>query len=152
MDHLNDVTEKVGGSAKFEIKLPYEDAPVEWLHNGKRIFPEKNPQKYHVITNGLSKILVINDLKKEEQGTMGIKIGEKTSTAKLQIKGLYVFFKTCLNLIFFCSRKYVVFLHFLVGYKCKIFTSPQVFPMPYRAYPMPLRAYSRPLRAYAGSL
>ena len=86
---LKDVSEHIGGSATFKYQLPYEGAPVEWIHNGKQIYPEKSPHKYEVITDGLSKVLIIKGLKEEEQGTIGVKIGEKFSTAKLQIQGLY---------------------------------------------------------------
>ena len=81
---MKDVSECIGGSATFKCKLPYEGAPVEWIHNGKRIYPEKNPQKYEIITDGLSKVLVIKNLKEEEKGTFGVKIGENLCTVKLQ--------------------------------------------------------------------
>ena len=84
---MDDVTEGIGGSATFRCKLPHKDAPVEWVHNGKRIYPEKNPEKYEIITEGLTKILVIKNLKIEEQGTMGAKVGAETCTAKLQVQG-----------------------------------------------------------------
>merc|ERR1719383_1631649 len=85
---LKDVSEHIGGSATFKYKMPHADAPIEWIHNGKRICPEKDPQKYQVVSDGLTKTLIIKDLKEEEQGTIGVKIGEKTSTAKLQVQAL----------------------------------------------------------------
>merc|ERR1719383_687540 len=85
---LKDVSEHIGGSATFKYKMPHADAPIEWIHNGKRIYPEKDPQKYQVVSDGLTKTLIIKDLKEEEQGTIGVKIGEKTSTAKLQVQAL----------------------------------------------------------------
>ena len=33
--------------------------------------------------------MVIKDLHEHEQGTMGVKIGEKLSTAKLNVQGVY---------------------------------------------------------------
>ena len=87
---MKDVSECIGGSATFKCKLPYEGAPVEWIHNGKQIYPEKNPQKYEIITDGLSKVLVIKNLKEEEQGMFGVKIGENLCTAKLQVQGVYL--------------------------------------------------------------
>merc|ERR1712142_1040399 len=66
---------------------PYEGAPVEWIHNGKRIFPEKDPKKYEIISDGLTKVLVIKDLKENEQGKFGVKIGETLCSANLQVKG-----------------------------------------------------------------
>ena len=85
---LKDVSEHVGGSASFKYKLPHDGAPIEWIHNGKRIYPEKEPRKYDIITDGLVKLLVIKDLKEDEQGTFGVKVGNKTSTAKLNVQGL----------------------------------------------------------------
>ena len=81
------MSECLGGNATFSCKLPYEGAPVEWIHNGKQIYPEKNPEKYEIITNGLSKTLIIKNLKEQEQGTIGVKMGEQVCTATLQVKG-----------------------------------------------------------------
>merc|ERR1712142_969313 len=83
---LQDVTEQIGGSVKFDYNLPYEGAPVEWVHNGKKIYPERNPEKYQIISKGLVKTLVIKDVKEEEKGTIGVKIGDKVNTAKLEVK------------------------------------------------------------------
>ena len=85
---LKDVSEHVGGSATFKYKLPHEGAPIEWIHNGKRIYPEKDPKKYTVVTDGLVKTLVIKDLKEDEQGTFGVKSGDKTTSAKIEVQGL----------------------------------------------------------------
>ena len=85
---LKDVSEHVGGSATFKYTLPHAGAPIEWIHNGKRIYPEKEPRKYDIITDGLVKLLVIKDLKEDEQGTFGVKVGNKTNTAKLNVQGL----------------------------------------------------------------
>ena len=85
---MKDVSEAVGGLAKFTYKLPTPDATIEWIHNGKRIHPEKNPEKYQVISDGPKRTLIIKDLKEEEQGSLGVKIGEKTHMAKLQVQGL----------------------------------------------------------------
>ena len=90
MEPIKDVTEPVGGSAKFHFRVPHEGAPIEWMHNGKRLYPERDPQKYQIISDGLNKTLVIKDLKEEEQGTMAVKIGNHQSTAKLHIQGLYM--------------------------------------------------------------
>ena len=87
---LKDVSENIGGSASFKYKLPHANAPIEWIHNGKRIFPEKNPQKYQVISDGLNRTLVIKDLQPEEQGSLGVKIADKVTTAKLEVQGLNV--------------------------------------------------------------
>ena len=100
---LKDVYEHVGGSASFKYKLPHDGAPIEWIHNGKRIYPERDPKKYDVISDGLVKTLVIKDLKEDEQGTFGVKVGEKTNTAKLLVQGL------CLA-------------YMLNAYPCKVFT------------------------------
>ena len=88
MEPIKDVSEHVGGNATFKCKVPYEGAPVEWIHNGKRIFPEKDPKKYEIISDGLTKVLVIKDLKENEQGKFGVKIGETLCSANLQVKGL----------------------------------------------------------------
>ena len=85
---LKDVSERIGGSAIFKYKLPNEGAPMEWIHNGKRIFPEKDPQKYEIIKDGLNRTLVIKNLKEQEQGSISVKIADKTSTAKLKVQGL----------------------------------------------------------------
>ena len=85
---LEDVSETIGGSATFSYKLPKPDATIEWIHNGKRIYPEKNPEKYQVVSDGLNRTLIIKDLKEEEQGSLGVKIGEKTHAAKLQVQGV----------------------------------------------------------------
>ena len=53
MEKIKDVTEQVGGSATFKCQLPYEGAPVEWTHNGNRIYPEQDPQKYEIISDAL---------------------------------------------------------------------------------------------------
>ena len=82
-----DVYEKSGGSASFKCKLPYDGAPVVWMHNGKQIFPERNPAKYEIITDGPYRTLVIKNLKEEEQGILGVKIADKLTTAKLQVGG-----------------------------------------------------------------
>ena len=87
---LKDVSETIGGSATFSCKLPKPDATIEWIHNGKRIYPEKNPEKYQVVSDGLKRTLIIKDLKKEEQGSLGVKVGEKTHTAKLQVQGVLI--------------------------------------------------------------
>merc|ERR1712142_1114714 len=87
MEPIEDVTEPVGGSAKFHFRVPHEGAPIEWTHNGKRLYPERDPQKYQIISDGLNKTLVIKDLKEEEQGTMAVKIDNHQSTAKLHIQG-----------------------------------------------------------------
>merc|ERR1712142_900454 len=60
---------------------------MEWIHNGKRIFPEKDPQKYEIIKDGLNRTLVIKNLKEQEQGSISVKIADKTSTAKLKVQG-----------------------------------------------------------------
>ena len=86
---LKDANEHVGGNATFKTKVPHKDAPVEWMHNGKRIYPEKNPEKYQVISDGLNKTLVIKNLKEEEQGTLGVKVADKMVTAKLQVQGVF---------------------------------------------------------------
>ena len=86
---MDDVTESIGGSATFKVQLPRKDAVVEWTHNGKRIYPEKYPNKYEIITDGLIKKLIIKNLRIDEEGTLGAKIGEETCTAKLHIQGLY---------------------------------------------------------------
>ena len=62
---------------------------MEWMHNGKLIYPEKEPHKYDIISDGLTRILVIKNLKVEEQGNVGIKVANKVSTAKLRVQGLY---------------------------------------------------------------
>ena len=82
-----DVYEEIGGSASFKCKLPYEGAPVAWMHNGKQIYPEKNPQKYEIISEGPFRTLIIKNLRQEEQGTLGVKIADKLSTAKLGVGG-----------------------------------------------------------------
>ena len=86
---LKDASEHVGGNATFKYKVPHEGAAVEWMHNGKRIYPEKNPEKYQVISDGLNKTLVIKNLKEEEQGTLGVKVADKMCTAKLQVQGVF---------------------------------------------------------------
>ena len=85
---LKDVSEHVGGSASFKYTLPHAGAPIEWIHNGKRIYPERDPRKYDVVSDGLVRTLVIKDLKEDEQGTFGVKVGDKTCTAKLEVQGL----------------------------------------------------------------
>ena len=85
---LKDVSERIGGSATFKYKLPHEGAPIEWTHNGKRIYPEKEPHKYEIVSDGLNRTLVIKNLKIEEQGSIGVKIADKVSSAKLQVQGL----------------------------------------------------------------
>ena len=82
-----DANEKVGGSASFKCKLPHTGAPIVWMHNGKQIFPEKNPAKYEIISDGPFRTLVIKNLKEEEQGLIGVKIADKLTTAKLQVGG-----------------------------------------------------------------
>merc|ERR1712142_176505 len=86
-EKIKDVTERVGGSASFKCQLPYEGAPVEWTHNGKRIYPEKDPQKYEIISDGLNKVLIIKNIGRQEEGTMGVKVGETVSNAKIKVKG-----------------------------------------------------------------
>ena len=86
---LKDVSERIGGSATFKFKLPHEGAPTEWIHNGKRIYPEKEPHKYDVISDGLTRTLIIKNLKVEEQGNVGIRVANKVTTAKLRVQGLY---------------------------------------------------------------
>ena len=88
-EKIKDVTERVGGSATFKCQLPYEGAPVEWTHNGKRIYPEKDPQKYEIISDGLNKVLIIKNIGRQEEGTMGVKVGETVSNAKIKVKGLW---------------------------------------------------------------
>ena len=82
-----DIYEKIGGTASFRCKLPNDGAPVLWMHNGKQIFPEKNPAKYEIFSDGPFRTLVIKDLKEEEQGLIGVKLGNKLTTAKLKIAG-----------------------------------------------------------------
>ena len=91
IEPIKDVSERIGGSATFKCKLPYEGAPVEWIHNGIQIFPDKNPEKYEIITDGLFKVLVIKNLKEDEQGTFGVKIANNLCTAKLQVQGVYCY-------------------------------------------------------------
>ena len=67
--------------------MPYDGAPVVWMHNGKQIFPEKNPAKYEIISDGPYRTLVIKNLREEEQGVLGVKIADKLTTAKLQVGG-----------------------------------------------------------------
>jgi len=44
--------------------------------------------KYDIVSDGLVKTLVIKDLKEDEQGTFGVKVGNKTTNAKLHVQGL----------------------------------------------------------------
>ena len=103
------MSEHIGGSASFKYKLPHANAPIEWIHNGKRIYPEKDPQKYEVISDGLHKTLVIKNLKQEEQGTLGVKIADKVTTAKLQVQGVYTVQGCSFWHAFYALRKYSSF-------------------------------------------
>ena len=87
MEPIKDAAERVGGNATFKCKVPYEGAPVEWFHNGKRIYPEKDPSKFEVVSDGLFKTLIIKNLQENEQGKLGVKIGESMCQANLQISG-----------------------------------------------------------------
>ena len=60
---------------------------MEWFHNGKRIYPEKDPSKFEVVSDGLFKTLIIKNLQENEQGKLGVKIGESMCQANLQISG-----------------------------------------------------------------
>ena len=62
-----------------------DDTPITWLKAGTEIEPS---DKYEMKVDKRRLSLVVHDLKKEDQAAYSVMVGERRSSATLQVKGL----------------------------------------------------------------
>lgn len=81
---LEDTSATEGESVSLECVINRENVPSKWLKNGEEISPEDNCD---IKTDGKRHICTIPEASVDDEGEYSVVIGDKSTSAKLNVEG-----------------------------------------------------------------
>ena len=100
---LEDTSTKVNEDAVFKCTTDDDEAPVQWLINGKPVEPS---DKYVITSDGVEHSLTIKAVEAGEDCEVSVVLGDKSSAARLHVEGISIL------LFFFFSFSVIISHHF----------------------------------------